>query len=87
MPRQQLLKQSDLMHWSVAVTGAFCIVQILATGFFAGDQRGFMGAVSFNSYSYKGLVRNELQAGRTWGCPQANYLPGNYAPVSYPTAS
>ena len=67
------------------MTGAFCIVQILACGFFAGDQRGFnlvMGAVSFNAYSFKGLVRNELQAGRNWGCPQANYLPGNYAPVS-----
>jgi len=68
-----------------AVTGAICIVQILAMGFFAGDQRGLnlvVGAVSFNAYSYKGLVRNELQGGRTWGCPQQNYMPGTYTQVS-----
>ena len=67
-----------------AVTGAFFIVQILAMGFFAGGQRGLnlvIGAVSFNAYSYKGLVRNELQAGNTWGCPQEGYLPGAYTPV------
>ena len=68
-----------------AVTGAICIVQVLAMGFFAGDQRGLnlvVGAVSFNAYSYKGLVRNELQGGRTWGCPQQNYMPGTYTQVS-----
>lgn len=68
-------------NWRTAVTGAICIVQILAMGFFAGDQRGFnlvVGAVSFNAYSFKGLVRNELQGGRTWGCPQQNYMPGTY---------
>ncbi|DBA90502.1 TPA: hypothetical protein ACH3X1_003765 [Trebouxia sp. C0004] len=68
-------------NWRTAVTGAICIVQILAMGFFAGDQRGLnlvVGAVSFNAYSYKGLVRNELQGGRTWGCPQQNYMPGTY---------
>lgn len=67
-----------------AVTGAICIVQILAMGFFAGDQRGLnlvVGAVSFNAYSYKGLVRNELQGDRTWGCPQQNYMPGTYTQV------
>jgi len=67
-----------------AVTGAICIVQILAMGFFAGDQRGLnlvVGAVSYNAYSYKGLVRNELQGGRTWGCPQQNYMPGTYTQV------
>ncbi|KAL0042761.1 hypothetical protein WJX79_009987 [Trebouxia sp. C0005] len=68
-------------NWRTAVTGAICIVQVLAMGFFAGDQRGLnlvVGAVSFNAYSYKGLVRNELQGGRTWGCPQQNYMPGTY---------
>ena len=67
-----------------AVTGVLCIVQILGMGFFAGDQRGLnlvVGAVSFNAYSYKGLVRNELQAGRTWGCPQQKYLPDTYSQV------
>ena len=74
------------MFGRAAVTGAICIVQILAMGFFAGDQRGFnlvVGAVSFNAYSYKGLVRNELQGGRTWGCPQQNYMPGTYTQVSF----
>ena len=47
-------------------------------GYFAGGQRGVnlpVGAVSMNAYSYKGLVSNELRAGRTWGCPQQSYLP------------
>ena len=60
------------------------IVQILAMGYFAGDQRGLnlpVGAVSMNAYSYKGLVSNELRAGRTWGCPQQSYLPSTYTQV------
>ena len=59
-----------------AVAGAVFIVQILAMGYFAGDQRGLnlpLGAVSMNAYSYKGLVSNELRAGRTWGCPQEGF--------------
>ena len=53
-------------------------------GYFAGDQRGLnlpVGAVSMNAYSYKGLVSNELRAGRTWGCPQQSYLPATYTQV------
>ena len=60
------------------MVGAVFIVQMLAMGYFAGDQRGLnlpLGAVSMNAYSYKGLVSNELRAGRTWGCPQQGYLP------------
>lgn len=67
-----------------AAAGAIFIVQILAMGYFAGDQRGLnlpVGAVSMNAYSYKGLVSNELRAGRTWGCPQQNYLPSTYTQV------
>lgn len=72
------------MLWSsdrgcfVAVAGALFTVQVLAMGYFAGGQRGLnlpVGAVSMNAYSYKGLVSNELRAGRTWGCPQQGYLP------------
>ncbi|KAL3144206.1 hypothetical protein ABBQ32_003987 [Trebouxia sp. C0010 RCD-2024] len=65
-------------NWRTAVAGALFTVQILAMGYFAGGQRGLnlpVGAVSMNAYSYKGLVGNELRAGRTWGCPQQNYLP------------
>lgn len=74
-------------NWRTAAAGAIFIVQILAMGYFAGDQRGLnlpVGAVSMNAYSYKGLVSNELRAGRTWGCPQQNYLPSTYtqAPCS-----
>ena len=36
-----------------------------------------------NAYSYKGLVSNELRGGRTWGCPQENYLPSVYTQVQH----
>lgn len=64
--------------------GAVFIVQMLGMGYFAGDQRGLnlpVGAVSMNAYGYKGLVSNELRAGRTWGCPQQSYLPPTYTQV------
>lgn len=71
------------------MAGAVFIVQILAMGYFAGGQRGVnlpLGAVSMNAYSYKGLVSNELRAGRTWGCPQQSYLPFTATQVSGLTA-
>lgn len=59
-----------------AVTGIVFVTQILAMGYFAGDQRGLnlaVEAVSYNAYSFKGLLRNELQQGRVWGCPQTQF--------------
>ena len=66
------------------MVGAVFIVQMLAMGYFAGGQRGLnlpVGAVSMNAYSYKGLVSNELRAGRTWGCPQQSFVPPTFTQV------
>lgn len=58
------------------MTGIVFVTQVLAMGYFVGDQRGLnlaVEAVSYNAYSYKGLVRNELQQGHIWGCPQQQF--------------
>ena len=51
-------------------------IQIFSSGYFFGSQRGLqlaVGTVAFNSYAYRGLVKNELTSGALWGCPQGRY--------------
>ena len=51
-------------------------IQIFSSGYFFGSQRGLqlvVGTVAFNSYAYRGLVKNELTSGSLWGCPQGRY--------------
>ena len=57
-----------------AVGLGLLIVQALACGFFPGSNRGFnlpFSAVSFTSWSYRGLLQNEFlyRGPRIWGCP------------------
>ena len=51
-------------------------IQIFSSGYFFGSQRGLqlaVGTVAFNSYAYRGLVKNELTSSTLWGCPQGRY--------------
>ena len=66
--------------WDMLVNAAALVlfgIQILAMGFFPGDQRGFnlaAGVVSFPHYAYTGLVKNEAESHDDWQCPFANTL-------------
>ena len=58
-------------------------IQILAMGFFPGDERGFnlaVGAVSFPHYAYTGLVKNEAESHDYWECPFSETLYQGLAP-------
>ena len=60
---------------SAVALGLFGI-QIFSSGYFFGSQRGLqlaIGTVAFNSYAYRGLVKNELTSDALWGCPQGRY--------------
>ena len=75
-PPFSVMPITDTSVHGAAVTGVVVVAQILAMGYFAGDQRGLnlaVEAVSYNAYSFKGLVRNELQQGHIWGCPQQQF--------------
>ena len=66
------------VHAAVAMFLLF--IQALAMGFFPGADRGFnlpLGVVSFNSWSYKGLLRNEFAYRKDtgWGCPTDSRVP------------